>query len=408
MLDNLVYFLDGGLLKLSWWALFIIAIVFTHATIAGVTIFLHRCQAHRGLDLHPVISHFFRFWLWLTTGMVTKEWVAVHRKHHSKCETEEDPHSPQTRGLKKVLLEGAELYKEGIADPKTIERYGQGTPDDWLERNIYSTHQTAGIVLMLFVDVALFGAAGLLLWAVQMIWIPFWAAGVINGLAHWWGYRNFETLDTSTNISPFGIIIGGEELHNNHHAYPSSAKFQLRKGEFDIGWLYIRLMEKTGLCKIKKEALMPQLDETKAKQDVDGLRAVIMHRVHIMADYGKNVMQPTLLKEWTQISEKDYSLAKSLKKLVQRYSTDTESVIREDSGTTWSRLNEVVSHNSTLASVYEYRQQLVKLWSNKLAGHEQLLSDLNDWCHRAEQSGIEALQKFAVRLRQTSLAVSPR
>ena len=236
MLDTLFEFLsNGGFTQLSWVGVTLTGLVLTQVTIAGVTIYLHRHQAHRALDLHPVISHFFRFWLWMTTGMVTREWVAVHRKHHAKCETPEDPHSPQVLGIRKVMWEGSELYRKEAAIEETLEHYGHLTPADWVERHVYARFPGLGVTLMLLLDVVLFGSLGLVLFAVQMVWIPFWAAGVINGVGHWWGYRNFETPDASRNITPLAIIIGGEELHANHHAFPASARFSCKWWEFDLG-----------------------------------------------------------------------------------------------------------------------------------------------------------------------------
>jgi len=243
--------LASGLMPLPWWGYIVVTLALTHVTIAAVTIYLHRSQAHRGLDLHPAIANFFRFWLWLTTGMLTKEWVAIHRKHHAKVETDDDPHSPQTRGINAVLLTGAELYRVASKDADMMEKYGHGTPDDWVERNVYARFSWQGVGLMLAVDLVLFGPIGATIWAVQMMWIPVTAAGVINGLGHYWGYRNFACKDASTNIVPWGIIIGGEELHNNHHAYGTSAKLSSRWYEFDIGWLYIRMLQLFGLAKVE-------------------------------------------------------------------------------------------------------------------------------------------------------------
>jgi stearoyl-CoA desaturase (Delta-9 desaturase) len=276
----------NGFVDLPWWGYVVVTLILTHVTIAAVTIYLHRHQAHRGLELHPVPSHFFRFWLWLSTGMITKEWVAIHRKHHAKCETEEDPHSPQIFGINKVLWLGVVLYvKEGY-NQETLDRYGHGTPDDWLERNVYSPHAKLGVVLMLLIDLMLFGiATGAIVWAVQMLWIPFWAAGVINGVGHFWGYRNFQPEDASRNIVPWGILIGGEELHNNHHAYASSAKLSNKWYEFDIGWMYIRILEMFGLAQVKKVAPRVRLDLAKQQCDAETLQAIITHRYDVLANY---------------------------------------------------------------------------------------------------------------------------
>jgi stearoyl-CoA desaturase (delta-9 desaturase) len=234
-------------------ALLIYTLIVTHLTIICVTLYLHRSQAHLGVNFHPIVSHAMRFWLWLTTGMVTKQWVAAHRKHHRFSDQEGDPHSPHVFGIKTVLIKGALLYNRAAKDSTMVETYGRGTPDDWVERNVYSRYSRLGIVLLLLVNLLCFSWWGLLIWAVQMIWIPFWAAGVINGLAHWWGYRNGETKDRSRNISPWGIIIGGECLHNNHHLDPANPRLSRRWFEFDIGWFYIRLLCLLGLAKLRTQ-----------------------------------------------------------------------------------------------------------------------------------------------------------
>ena len=281
--------LGNGLWSLTWWQIVIYTLVTTHITIASVTIFLHRHQAHRALDLHAIPSHFFRFWLWLGTGQVTKEWVAVHRKHHAKCETDEDPHSPQTRGIKAVFWRGAELYREETRKKETLEKYGHNTPDDWLERNLYTRYSWQGVGLMMIIDLALFGMAGLAVWAVQMIWIPVTAAGIVNGIGHYWGYRNFEAPDASTNVSPWGVIIGGEELHNNHHTYPTSAKFSVKPYEFDIGWIYICALESLGLASVKKIPPKLQLGAIKPVADEKTLEALIVNRYEVMARYASEL-----------------------------------------------------------------------------------------------------------------------
>ncbi|MEO7114591.1 MAG: fatty acid desaturase, partial [Caldimonas sp.] len=255
--NAVVDWLGHGFSGFNGWEIVAYTLFTTHITIAAVTIFLHRAQAHRALDLHGIPSHFFRFWLWLASGMVTKEWVAIHRKHHAKCETVDDPHSPQTRGIKTVLLQGSELYRTEARNQETLAKYGHGTPDDWIERNLYTRYSWEGVGLMLILNLMLFGAIGATVWAVQMLWIPITAAGIVNGIGHFWGYRNFEAADASRNVSPWGVIIGGEELHNNHHTYPTSAKLSVKPYEFDIGWAYIRGLEMLGLATVRKTA--PQL-----------------------------------------------------------------------------------------------------------------------------------------------------
>ena len=282
--------LFSGVFDLPWWGYVLVALGLTHVTIAAVTIFLHRCQAHRALDLHPIASHFFRFWLWLTTGMVTKEWAAIHRKHHAKCETAEDPHSPQIFGINRVLWGGVFLYVKESHNAETMERYGHGTPDDWLERNVYSRFQIIGITLMGVANIMLFGVVpGLLILLTQIVWIPFWAAGVINGIGHYFGYRNFDCADASTNIVPWGILIGGEELHNNHHAFAASAKLSNKWYEFDIGWLYIQILSALGLAKVKKVAPTPRFAEPKPTADAQTLQAVITNRYDVLSRYAKSL-----------------------------------------------------------------------------------------------------------------------
>ncbi|HXF67849.1 MAG TPA: fatty acid desaturase [Burkholderiales bacterium] len=381
-----------GVWDLPWWGLVAYTLVTTHITIAAVTIFLHRSQAHRALDLHPAVSHFFRFWLWLTTGMVTKEWVAVHRKHHARVETEEDPHSPQIVGIRKVLWEGTELYRQEARKPETLEKYGHGTPEDWIERNLYSRHDRFGIFVLLGVNCVLFGFIGLTIWAVQMAWIPLFAAGVINGLGHWWGYRNFQPEDASTNIVPWGILIGGEELHNNHHAYASSARLSNRWYEFDIGWLYIRTLELVGLAQVKKVAPRLRLDASKTRCDLATVQAVITHRYEVLAKYAKTLRQ-TCAREIRALRARAVRVDRAA---VQR-------ILHGDAmrlaGAERVHVDVALSHSRVLATVYAMRQELVALWQRSNASKEQLVRQLEDWCARAEASGIAALQEFSRRLR---------
>jgi stearoyl-CoA desaturase (Delta-9 desaturase) len=349
VLNAALDWLANGMWRLSWWQIVLYTLATTHITIASVTIFLHRSQAHRALDLHPIPAHFFRFWLWLSTGMVTKEWVAIHRKHHAKCETEEDPHSPQTRGLETVLWRGAELYRAESKNQETLAKFGHGTPKDWIERNLYSRYSWEGVGLMLILNLALFGALGLTVWAVQMMWIPIMAAGVINGIGHYWGYRNFEAPDTSTNISPWGMMIGGEELHNNHHAFTTSAKLSSRWYEFDIGWMYIRILEALGLAKVNRVAPVPRYTVPRLMPNLQMLQAVITHRYQVQATY-----------------------AKSLKR---------------------------IRDARVLQTMHSMGRELMTLWERSLLSKEQLVSRLQDWCRRAEASDIRPLVEFSQRLR---------
>ncbi len=386
----------AGFLGLSFWGYVASALVLTHITIVAVTVYLHRCQAHRALTLHPAVSHFFRFWLWLTTGMVTREWVSVHRKHHAFCETEQDPHSPQVKGLSKVLWQGAELYKEEAADPQTLRQFGAGTPDDWLERNVYRRFSFAGIVLMLLIDVFLFGVAGLTIWAVQLIWIPFWAAGVVNGVGHFYGYRNYECADAATNIVPWGILIGGEELHNNHHAFPASARLSSRWWEFDIGWFYIRLMSMLGLAQVRQVSSFPRIDREKQWVDLDTLRAVLFHRLHVMARYARLVTMPVLRQELERADESCRSVLKRARAALVR----EPSLVGDKDR---ARLQSALSASEALSVVYDFRQRLQAVWSRTASEKEQMLAALQEWCSQAEASGIKALQDFARSLRGYSL-----
>jgi stearoyl-CoA desaturase (delta-9 desaturase) len=394
--DALVAWLADGLVQTTWWQVILITLALTHVTIAAVTIFLHRSQAHRALDLGPVPSHFFRFWLWLTTGMVTKEWVAIHRKHHAKCETEEDPHSPQTRGIRKVLLEGAELYRAESKVQETLQKYGHNTPDDWLERNLYTRFSWQGVGVMLVIDLLLFGAIGAAVWAVQMAWIPVTAAGIINGLGHWWGYRNFEAVDASTNISPWGIIIGGEELHNNHHTYPTSAKLSVKPGEFDIGWMYIRLLEMVGWAKVRKTAPLLKLGEVKPVADGKTLEAVITNRYEVMARYAGN-LKSACRAEIDRLKAEGAAGTKLAKmQLARRWlHRDAEKIPAE----VRAELAEAVAQAPRLAKLVAMREELRQLWTRTNVSAEQAVADLQAWCRKAEESGIQVLQEFSLKLR---------
>ena len=392
-----------GLIDLPWWGYIVVALAMTHVTIAAVTIFLHRQQAHRALDLHPIVSHFFRFWLWLTTGMVTKEWAAIHRKHHAKVETRDDPHSPQIWGIKKVLWDGVSLYKAEATNAETLSRYGHGTPDDWLERHVYAPHNAIGITLMLIINVVLFGPIGITIWAVQMAWIPFFAAGVINGIGHYWGYRNYEVQDASTNIVPWGIIIGGEELHNNHHTFPSSAKLSSKRWEFDIGWLYIRTMEVFGLARVKKIPPELLLDAAKHHIDLDTVKAVVTARFHIMAQFTRDVLHHVHREELKKADPSDresWALLKRAKRLMVR-----EAALLDDAAR--SGLGKVLELNATFKTVYAMKQKLADVWQRSAATQEHLRRAIEEWCHQAEATGIRALQDFSRKLRSYRLVGAP-
>jgi stearoyl-CoA desaturase (Delta-9 desaturase) len=394
-------FAAHGLMPLPWWGYIVVALSLTHVTIAAVTIYLHRHSAHRALDLHPIVSHFFRFWLWLTTGMVTKEWTAIHRKHHARVETDEDPHSPQTRGIRAVLFRGAELYRDEAKNKETLERYGQGTPNDWIERNLYTRYSWEGVGLMLVINLMLFGALGATIWAVQMAWIPIMAAGIVNGIGHWWGYRNFASADASTNIVPWGIIIGGEELHNNHHAYGSSAKLSSRWYEFDLGWTYIRILATLRLATVRKVAPKLRVARTsKSAPDLATLQAVITHRYAVATTYARTLKE-TCAVELKALRERvgrsELVHVPSMRRLKRWLSGDNIGTLREPERATLAKALET---SKALSTIYAMRQELNSLWERSTESSEQLLLRLQDWCHRAENSGIAPLAQFSLQLKR--------
>ncbi|MBU3626244.1 acyl-CoA desaturase [Polynucleobacter sp. JS-Safj-400b-B2] len=388
--DLFLHWLANGYLDWSWWKIIVFTLIVTHITIAAVTIFLHRCQAHRALELHPIVSHFFRFWLWLTTGMVTKEWAAIHRKHHAKCETVDDPHSPQVLGINTVLSRGAELYKKEAANQETLNKFGHGTPDDWVEHNIYSKFSWQGVAIMLIVDVFLFGAVGLTVWAVQMLWIPITAAGVINGIGHYWGYRSFDCEDASRNIVPWGILIGGEELHNNHHTFATSAKLSNKWYEFDIGWMYIQMMSAVGLATVKKTPPKPVLSDLRPA-DQNTLEAIIANRYEIMARYSK-----TLRRFFNNEVQHMQVLAAHLGDARTWLAKDESRLSAEEK----AKLEELMASNAQLRKMIEMRRDLQAIWGRSSATKEQLLSQLHTWCQHAEESGLSSLREFSLRLRR--------
>ena len=398
--QDILSFLVHGVLDWPIWKIVVAALVLTHITIAGVTIYLHRCQAHRALDLHALPSHFFRFWLWLTTGMQTREWASIHRKHHAKCETEEDPHSPQVRGIRKVFFQGSELYMTEALNAETIEKYGRGTPEDWLERNVYSKFTWHGVGLMLVIDWILFGLGiGTTVWAVQMLWIPIFAAGVINGVGHFAGYRNFDTVDASRNIVPWGILIGGEELHNNHHTYATSAKLSSKWYEFDIGWAYIRVLAFLRLASIKKVAPTPRFAMPRPHVDLDNLHAVIAHRYDVMAKYAKSVkkaVREELSNLEARLARGEAGVELTKVRTARRWLHKDVSKLSEVNR---DKVQGALAHSPKLAVVHQMRADLAAIWERSSASSEQLLVQLQDWCRRAEASGVRTLQEFSLRLR---------
>jgi stearoyl-CoA desaturase (delta-9 desaturase) len=393
MFGAVIEWLSHGALDFAWWQIVLFTLAMTHVTMVSVTVFLHRHQAHRALDLHPIASHFFRLWLWLTTGQVTKEWASIHRKHHAKCEQAEDPHSPHVFGIKTVLLQGAELYRAESKNKETMARFGHGTPDDWLERNLYSRYSWQGVGLMMVLDLALFGAAGLSVWAVQMAWTPIMAAGVINGAAHFWGYRNFESPDASTNISPWGILIAGEELHNNHHTYPTSAKLSVKPYEFDIGWMYISLMQMVGLAKVKKTSPKTAYGSIRPAADEKTLEALITHRYEIMANYAKGIRETVHLElEAMKMRSADTAVIKTAKRWMHRDAEKIPATVALD-------LAKVRAASPVVDTMVTMREELRQMWLSTHVSREQLAKDLQLWCHRAEESGIATLRDFSLRLR---------
>ncbi len=392
--DALIDWMGRGLFDLAWWQILLITLALTHTTIASVTIYLHRHSAHRALDLHPIPAHFFRFWLWMTTGMVTKEWTAIHRKHHAKCEREGDPHSPVVYGIDKVFWQGSELYRAEAKNLDTLERYGHNTPNDWIERHLYTKHSALGVSLMLIINVALFGFAGLTVWAVQMAWIPITAAGIINGIGHWWGYRNFEAQDASTNISPWGILIGGEELHNNHHTYPTSAKLSVKPYEFDIGWMYITLLSTLGLATVKKTPPRAAYGDVRPVADEKTLEALIANRYEVMATYARG-LRSVVAGEAAKLG--DAAAVRTARRWMHR---DAEKVPADAQ----AKLAQARQASPAIDKMVKMREELRQIWLNTSHSREQLASDLQAWCKRAEDSGIAALREFSMKLRSVRAA----
>lgn len=392
-LDRLV----GGWLQPSWWQVGLYLLLATQLTIFAVTLYLHRSQAHRGVDFHPAIAHVFRAWNWLSTSMITREWVAIHRKHHAKCETEDDPHSPVIKGIGTVFWRGVELYREARRDRASIEQYGKGAPDDWIERRVYTPFATMGPTLLLIVLTLLFGLKGVAAWAIQMAWIPFWAAGVVNGLGHWWGYRNFETSDTATNLTPWGVWIGGEELHNNHHAFPSSAKFALRKWEFDIGWAAIKGFEKVGMAKVLRVAPTLDIRPNIPMPDMETMKALLAHRFQAMTDFHRNVVKPALREE---ARRRNVRLRRMMPRRLRKALADDGRWLRPDAK---AQMEAWIASSPRIHTLVEHRRRLAQVLETRSANAQDSLNRLQEWCREAEASGIRSLQEFAQRLRGYSL-----
>ncbi len=385
-----------SLVSLSFWGNVVVTLILTHLTVLGVTIYLHRCQAHRALDLHPAISHFFRMWLWLSTSMSTRAWVAIHRKHHTFVETEDDPHSPVVMGLAKVFFGGVFLYRKESKVQETLDRFGRGTPDDWLERKLYAPHPLTGVVSLLILELMIFGWPALIMWVVQMLWIPFWAAGVINGIGHWWGYRNFGSPDASTNIVPWGIIAGGEELHNNHHAFGTSAKLSVKWWEFDIGWFYIRLFELLGLAKVHRSIPKIITDPKKNEVDSETLGALLGNRFQVLDQYWRRVFRPVLRELKQRASKPQQGLLRGARRLLNKDDAQINPVEQ-------AQLQEILAQGHTLQTIYDLRKELQEIWHRTTANQVEMLERLQKWCHEAEATGIQALKDFVALLKTYTL-----
>ena len=386
----------NGFLDLSAWQLVAVTLLMTHVTIVAVTVYLHRYSAHRSLELNAGLKHFFRFWLWLTTAQNTREWTAIHRKHHAKCETADDPHSPVVKGLSTVLRKGAELYREEAKNPETLRIYGKNCPEDWVERNVYSRFPVGGIAIMAVIDLALFGVLGMTVWAVQMMWIPVWAAGVVNGLGHAIGYRNFECRDAATNLSPWGIIIGGEELHNNHHTYPNSAKLSVKPWEFDMGWAWIQLFSFCGLAKVQRVAPIAHRVAGKGNLDMDTAMAILNNRFQIMAQYRKLVIAPLVKQE---LGKADASVRHHFRWAKALLSRET-SLLDE---THQARIQRLLEESQALKVIYEKRIALQQIWVKTSSNGHEMLDAIKQWVSDAEASGIQSLREFAEQLKTYSL-----
>lgn len=388
---GIVDWLDNGLWNLSAWGIVAYTLVVTHLTIMTVTVYLHRYSAHRSLDLHPVLQHFFRFWSWLTTGMITREWTAIHRKHHAATETVEDPHSPRVQGIWNILWKGSEAYRITARDDAIMERYGSGCPDDWLEHNLYGRYEIVGVCLMAVIDIALFGIIGLTVWAIQMLWIPLLGAGVINGVGHYWGYRNFESPDASTNMVPWGILIGGEELHNNHHTYPNSARLSQKWWEFDIGWMWIRLFQALGLARPRSTGPLVEKAPGKTTLDMDTAWAVLNDRFRLMARYKNIVVRPLIEQECAKVDRATGRLLRAARKALCRH----ESLV-DESGK--RRIDQAVRASHTIGTIYNLRLRLQEIWAQRGGNAEDMLHALRHWCRDAEATGIQVLRDFVEEL----------
>ncbi len=392
----------SGIISIEWWEVLLISLGYTHFTIISVTLYLHRSQAHRSVEFHPIVTHIFRFWLWLTTGMNTKEWVAVHRRHHATVDTIGDPHSPSVFGLRDVLWKGAELYREASKDLNLRARYGYQTPTDWLELKVYSAFPGGGVLAMFLINFYLFGFIGITITAIQMCWIPFFAAGVVNGLGHHTGYRNFETPDNSTNLLPIGIVIGGEELHNNHHGFANSAKFSIKPWELDLGWLYIRILGIIKLATIKS-AYKNNLIETKDRKPSDGsnAKAVVSNRLVILSNYGQLVLKKIHKEECQTLSGTALARLRQIKKILLKENARLTEIEKKILVTCFD------SH-ARLGVAYDFREKLTILYGARTADANSVIPLIREWCESAEKTRIIALRDFSARLKSYSFSAESR
>jgi stearoyl-CoA desaturase (delta-9 desaturase) len=379
-----------GIVELPFWGYALVTFGLVQLMFLGITLYLHRDQSHGGLELHPTLRHIFRFWLWFSSGTVTREWVAVHRRHHAFADQPGDPHSPAVFGLKKVVLEGYELYKTATADPQILDYYGRGTPDDWIERNLYSRWPPAGLVFFILSELILFGVPGIVMVAVHVAAQPFFAGGVINGVGHRLGYRSFEMASTATNIVPWALFLGGEELHNNHHAFPRSARFAVQPWEIDIGWLWIRLFSALGLAQVRRVAPSPRLIATRTTVDADTALALFTNRMHVLRDYARRVVRPVCRE--LAAREPEGAVPRIAPMLLIRH----PALLAEEAHRV---LRDLLARYEVLRAVVEFRESLQHSWNDAAASQAGAVQNLRDWCVRAEASGIRALREFALRLR---------
>ena len=377
-----------GLVELPLWGYALVTFLTIQTMFLGVTLYLHRDQSHGGLILHPALRHVFRFWLWFSSGAVTKQWVAVHRRHHALADRQGDPHSPVVFGLRRVVFEGYELYRDAARDPETLRNYGRGTPEDWIERHLYSRHPYLGLVLFSAAHLLLFGVPAIMMLAVHLAAQPFFAGGIINGLGHAVGYRSFEMPTTATNLVPWALLLGGEELHNNHHAFPRSARFSVQRWEIDVGWLWIRLFSALGLAKARWIAPRPHFERRRRDLDADTVDALFVNRMHVLRDYARRVVLP-VCRELARREGRGVPVI-APKLLIRHPALLAEEARR--------KLRELLERYEVLRRVIEYRDSLQQLWNGTSANQARAVAQLREWCRRAEASGIRALREFALAL----------